>query len=258
MGNFIKVDRKMLDWEWWQDINTSRLFLFMLLSAYWKDGRYKGTVIPRGSFPSTTVALAKGTSLTENEIRTALKHLKSTNEITNRNHGKYTVFTVVKYNEYQGFNEQECKQNANKMQSINGQITNTLLKEDKKEKKGKNNILYAAVVDYLNEKAGTKFKPGSKSTQRFINGRVDDGFSLEDFKKVIDTMCDKWKHDEKMCQYLRPQTLFGTKFESYLNMAPKNKPPIQAAKKPQEEEDEEQEVDDEEWKRNFDKEGANK
>lgn len=246
MGNFIKIDRKMLEWEWWQDINTSRLFLFMLLSAYWKDGRYKGVEIPRGSFPASTADLAKATSLTENEIRTAVKHLKSTGEITNRNHGKYTVFTVVKYNEYQ----ENYNQNANRMQTVDNQITNTILKEDKNEKKGKNNTLCAAVVDYLNKKSGSNFKPESKSTQRLVNGRVEDGFSLEDFRNVIDTMCEKWKHDEKMCQYLRPQTLFGAKFESYLNMAPKDK--THRVEKPKAEiaretKDEEPEMSDEEW-----------
>lgn len=247
MGNFIKIDRKMLEWEWWQDINTSRLFLFMLLSAYWKDGRYKGVEIPRGSFPASTAALAKATSLTENEIRTAVKHLKSTGEITNRNHGKYTVFTVVKYNEYQ----ENYNQNANRMQTVDNQITNTILKEDKNEKKRKkDNIPYAEVISYLNEKAGTKFKSDSSNTQRFIKARFSDGFTLEDFKKVIDTMCEKWKSNEKMKQYLRPQTLFGTKFESYLNLAPKDKvhrtekPKAEIAKETQ---DEEPEMSDEEW-----------
>ena len=102
----------------------------------------------------------------------------------------------------------------------------------------------------MNEKADTKFKSDSSSTQRFIKARFADGFTLEDFKKVIDVMCGKWKSNEKMKQYLRPQTLFGTKFESYLNLAPKYK--VHRTEKPKAEiaretKDEEPEMSDEEW-----------
>ncbi|CAM3081733.1 phage conserved hypothetical protein, C-terminal domain-containing protein [Lactobacillus bombicola] len=77
--------------------------------------------------------------------------------------------------------------------------------------------IYKEVIDYLNEKAGTKYKSTSKATQRLINARVNDGFNIPDFKKVIDTKCAQWRGDKKMAKYLRPETLFGTKFEGYLN-----------------------------------------
>lgn len=94
MGNFVKIDRKILEWEWWDDFNTFRLFFYMLVSAYWKDGYYKGELIERGSFPSSISKLASETGLTDNEIRNALKHLKSTGEITSKAHSKYSVFTI--------------------------------------------------------------------------------------------------------------------------------------------------------------------
>ena len=79
---------------------------------------------------------------------------------------------------------------------------------------------YKAIVDYLNQKAGTAFKDQSKDTRRHIKARIDEGFTLDDFKKVIDGRVAEWKADPRMCQYIRPQTLFGTKFESYLNAKP--------------------------------------
>ena len=142
MGNFIKIDRKILKWEWWSDINTSRLFIYMLIAAYWKDGNYKGVVIERGSFPSSISELAKETSLTDNEIRTALKHLKSTGEITSKSHSKYTVFTVKNYDLYQSINEQNHNQITSKITSSSQAINEHILKEDKnvknekKERKG--------------------------------------------------------------------------------------------------------------------------
>ena len=76
---------------------------------------------------------------------------------------------------------------------------------------------YKDIVSYLNEKAGKRYKPTSKKIQSLINARMKEGFTLEDFKIVIDNKCAQWLRDEKMNEYLRPSTLFGTKFEEYLN-----------------------------------------
>ncbi|RMC38144.1 hypothetical protein F5ESL0236_08290 [Lactobacillus sp. ESL0236] len=84
--------------------------------------------------------------------------------------------------------------------------------------------IYKEVIDYLNEKAVTKYKSTSKATQRLINARVNDGFDIPDFKKVIDAKCAQWRGDKKMAKYLRPETLFGTKFEGYLNEKTPNVP----------------------------------
>lgn len=73
------------------------------------------------------------------------------------------------------------------------------------------------IISYLNEKAGTKFRPTTAKTKSLVNARLSEGFTVEDFKIVIDKKCAEWIGDEKMEQYLRPVTLFGTKFESYLN-----------------------------------------
>lgn len=149
MHGYIKLDRKILKWEWWSDINTYRLFSYMLIVAYWKSGSYKGKEIPRGSFPASVSELSKETNLTENEIRTAIKHLKSTGEITSKAYNKFTVFTIKKYDLYQSDNEQNYNQSTgeitnkaqtdneqltNKSQTINEQITNLpIIKECKKE-----------------------------------------------------------------------------------------------------------------------------
>lgn len=101
MGSYIKIDRKILEWEWWSDINTHRVFTYMLLKANWKEGNFKGVVVPRGSFVSSLKKLSEETNLTVDEVRTAIKHLKSTNEITSKSHSKFTIFTVKNYDVYQ-------------------------------------------------------------------------------------------------------------------------------------------------------------
>ena len=99
--DYIKLSRKILDWEWYGNINTCRVFIHMLLKAYWKDKKFEGIVIQRGSFPSSYGRLAEETQLTVDEVRTAVKHLISTKEITKHTTSKYTVFTVKNYDAYQ-------------------------------------------------------------------------------------------------------------------------------------------------------------
>lgn len=83
--------------------------------------------------------------------------------------------------------------------------------------------ILSSILDYLNQKTGSHYQVKSKATQRHIKARLDEGFTLDDFKKVIDNKTAEWLNDEKMSQYLRPETLFGTKFESYLNQKPVTK-----------------------------------
>lgn len=83
-----------------------------------------------------------------------------------------------------------------------------------------NNIYIGQVVDYLNEKTGSKYKSTTASTKSHILARFREGFKLDDFKKVIEKKTKEWK-GTKYQKYLRPETLFGTKFESYLNQKDK-------------------------------------
>lgn len=80
-----------------------------------------------------------------------------------------------------------------------------------------NNTL-STIVDYFNEICGTSYKTTTKTTAKLIKARTDEGFVVDDFKKVIITMYNKWRNDPKMKEYIRPSTLFnGDKFEGYLN-----------------------------------------
>lgn len=82
-------------------------------------------------------------------------------------------------------------------------------------------IPYQEIIDYLNDKAETAYKPTSKKTQSLIKTRWDEGFHLEDFKKVIDNKVAEWSKDTYWSKFLRPETLFSNKFEGYLNQKTK-------------------------------------
>ena len=91
-------------------------------------------------------------------------------------------------------------------------ISDIDIDKDKEEDKE----IYIHIVSHLNEKAGTNYKASSKKTQSCINARLAEGFTLDDFKTVIDKKSDEWIGTE-FEKFLRPETLFGTKFENYLN-----------------------------------------
>lgn len=91
------------------------------------------------------------------------------------------------------------------------------------------------VIDYLNEKAGTRYEYNSSKTITLLNTLFKKGYAIEDIKKVIDIKCKEWLHQETMKKYLRPRTLFGNKFEDYLNQDVK--PQVTTTKKTQSYED---------------------
>jgi uncharacterized phage protein (TIGR02220 family) len=100
-------------------------------------------------------------------------------------------------------------------------------KDIKKDNVGKapTSTAYKTIIEYLNEKTNAHYRHTTKSTQRIINGRLSDGFSVDDFKLVIDIKSSQWIGDKKMSAYLRPETLFAAShFESYLNEARQAEP----------------------------------
>lgn len=101
--------------------------------------------------------------------------------------------------------------------SFSNTFSNTSNKKDIVEQSSTTPLPYEEIVQYLNQKTGKNFKHTSKVTQRHIRARLAEGFTVNDFKQVIDKKCSDWLRDQKMKEYLRPETLFGTKFESYLN-----------------------------------------
>ena len=102
---------------------------------------------------------------------------------------------------------------------INYQLTNQLTTyiKDNVEQSTTTPIPYAEIIDYLNSKVGSNYRATGKKTQSLIKARFNEKFTVDDFKKVIDVKTSQWLNDSKMNSYLRPETLFGTKFESYLN-----------------------------------------
>ncbi|HHQ8671954.1 conserved phage C-terminal domain-containing protein [Clostridioides difficile] len=111
---------------------------------------------------------------------------------------------------------------SNKTNINKTNLTNNIYSSvEQKEEKTKDKEIYKRVIDYLNKTADKSFKSTTKKTISLIDARLKEGFTEEEFYKVIDNKVLNWLDDDKMNAYLRPETLFGNKFESYLNETPK-------------------------------------
>lgn len=133
-----------------------------------------------------------------NELKVKTKCKPSANQTKTKCKPKPSNFNVLKVIE-----NTKCKPNENQV------TTNS-------KDKDKDIYIYSRVIDYLNEKASKSFKYTTKKTKSCIDARLREGFTEADFLKVIDIKTKQWKDNSDMNMYLRPTTLFGTKFESYL------------------------------------------
>lgn len=135
---FIKISRNILDWEWYSDPCTKSVFLHCILKANWKDKTWKGVKIKRGQFVTSLASLADETGLSLKNVRTALDHLKSTNELAIESSPKGRIITVKNYAKYQDVankpaNKRQTggKASANDWQTGGKQVATT--KKDKKD-----------------------------------------------------------------------------------------------------------------------------
>jgi uncharacterized phage protein (TIGR02220 family) len=174
-----------------------------------------------GWFYSTIENVKDNTTLSEKKQRTALLNLKAAGLVDVKLAG-IPAKRYIKIN-----TEQLWQILANNLRQ-NGETSSAKLDEldapnwstnnnNIKNNKNNNKNIYSSIIARLNEKAGTNYRASTKSTQSHINARLAEGFTVDDFYTVIDKKCGEWKGDEKMEKYLRPETLFGSKFENYLN-----------------------------------------
>lgn len=205
---WIKLHRKFLKWEWFEDPKMIKMFLYILLNANHEDKRWKGRLILRGQIVTGRLQLAKTLNLSEQEIRTCITRLKSTNEITSESCPQYTVITIVNYDQYQQINQRSNQQATNKQPTSNQRATTT--KEVKniriKEKQ--------YTKDFIGFWDGTNKKGVKQSAFNAFKNRLKT-HSLDDIQKAYCQM--KRDKEETEFRYWPDVSAFlNTKFESYL------------------------------------------
>ena len=171
----------------------------------------------------------KRLNLTTQKVRTILKKFEKEGYIQLLSSGSKGKESTLKLTIKQQLFNNNTTNKVEKLQGVEDLTNNNLTTNQQqsnnttKDKKKKDNIIYGLIINYLNEKASTNYKASTKNTQSFINARIKEGYTVEDFKKVIDSKSKDWLNTE-FDKYLRPSTLFGTKFENYLNEANKKAP----------------------------------
>lgn len=145
---FVSIDRKIINWEWYKDTNTKALFLHLLFIANWKDGRFKGYEVPRGSVITSIAHLSQDTGLSRKAVRTALKHLQMTHEVAIKGTNKFSLITIEKYGFYQDPNNdrgtQKGTQRASKGQARGKQRATIEQYNNNNNNNNKNNSLSAS------------------------------------------------------------------------------------------------------------------
>ena len=130
--------------------------------------------------------------------------------------------TLTKLEPKDNQNETKLEPNSNLMNNVLCIMNNDLCNNNKYIVEDNN--AFNEIIDYLNVKTKQHYKTTTNKTKRLIKARLNEHFTIADFKKVIDNMCNEWLNTD-MQKYLRPETLFGTKFESYLNREVKDSLP---------------------------------
>lgn len=115
MKGYIKLERKLLNWGWFKNDNMLRFWVYLLLMAQHQDTYFDGILLKRGEVLFGRKQASKDTGISEQSIRTCINRLKSTNEITTKSTNKYTIITILKYDEYQNNNKKSTTKSTKKL-----------------------------------------------------------------------------------------------------------------------------------------------
>ncbi|WP_271002157.1 conserved phage C-terminal domain-containing protein [Listeria seeligeri] len=238
MEGWIKLHRSILESDTYNSltIHQKLLMIEILLRANFTDAVWfdrkagKRVSVSAGQIVTSvnkikTEWLGNDKQISDKKIRNTLEKLQKLGFLSTKTTNNYTLITVCKYKDYQADEMQKGKRKgehgANERQT-NGRRTadeRQQYKNDKNEKNEKNdkNEKIKEIIGHLNKQTGSNFKANTAASAKHINARLSEGFSVDNFKYVIDVKTSEWLDDPNMSKYLRPATLFGTKFEDYLN-----------------------------------------
>lgn len=208
---FLCISRDVVEWDWYTDANTFRVFMHLLLTASYKDCSYKGLTLRRGQVATSRGEIAKALRMSEQNVRTSLSHLKSTNEITTTSTNKLTIVTICKYDSWQNSasdsNQQTNQQDNHKLTSNQPAIEekgNKLNKEkeDTKVSSQKKNWredydAYIALIDEALSRLYVDEEYKRQMEQLYVN---------IDYKRTLVACSLYWKRSEQWEAYKRKRT----------------------------------------------------
>jgi len=204
MDGWIKIHRKLFEWEWWDKSEMIHIFIYFLLKANFEKNKWHGIQLKRGQFVTSIKSISKSTNLSSQVIRTCINRLKLTNEITIKSTNKFSIITICNYENYQISENKANKQITNKQQTNNNQLTT-----DKKEKnvnkdnKDNNKEIFNEVLKlYKGIKKGleTEFTNFTKKHKDWntilplLKPAVENQIKLRKQKEINKEFVPSWKH----------------------------------------------------------------
>lgn len=200
----ISLNRKIMEWEWYTEPKTSHLFIHCLLRANFKDNRYQGIAIKRGQFLTSIAKLSIETGLSFQEVRTALKRLNATHELTQEKHSQYSIITVNNYNKYQENLKKITRKTTSEQQAINKQLTtnnndnneinNTYIYKETENKKTKMDPYINPVKKVFSQEYEKIFNNKARLSNQMCHKLIELSSEIEDFKETIPTVLKKLKN----------------------------------------------------------------
>ncbi len=223
MEGWVSVYRKLASTDLWlkQKFTKGQAWVDLIILANHKDGiiEKRGQIVSvkRGQIGWSELALSIRWKWSRNKTTRFLFWLENENQIIQQRKRVTTLITVVNYEKYQNpekyMKQQKIQQKDNRsLKTIQQKDTNN----NDNKRNNENKKIYIAVIDYLNKRTEKKFKT-TKGNIKWIEVRLNEGHTLEDFEKVIDIKTSQWKNNSDNNKFLRPETLFGNKFDGYLN-----------------------------------------
>lgn len=224
-NGWIKVHRKMLDNPVvFKDPDHLAVWMYLLLEAthqdYPKMFGGKKVVLKPGQLITGRKVISEKTGVEESKVKRILKLFKSEQQIDQQAERYGSIISILSWNEYQNCDQQNDQQVTNECPTSDQRVT-TLQEHNNRRTQEQKKDIYSAerieIINCLNDAIGSNYRPNTKKTKDLIHARLSEGFTVEDFKTVIYRKTKQWQNDPKMVKFLRPETLFGNKFEGYLN-----------------------------------------
>ena len=223
MTGFLKLHRKLKDNPVvMKDSDHLAVWVWLLIEAAWKPHQrmFGGNkiLVEEGQLITSAMYIAEELKISESKVKRILKLFESDRQIEQQTTRYGRVITILRWNEYQCCDQQSERPMTDERTTSDRRVNET--EEYKNGEKGKKGKKYTAeieeIISYLNQMSGQKYRPTSKNAVTNITARLNDGFTVDDFKTVIYKKVKEWRGTDN-AKYIRPETLFGTKFESYLN-----------------------------------------
>ena len=179
-GGYISIYRQITEWEWYKDTATKSLFLHLLVTANFTDTRFMGKTIKRGQVVTSLPSLSEETGLSIRQIRTAINHLISTGEVTNKSYTKYRVISIVNYDVYQD-NRQTDRQTSDRQSTVKRQTSDSQTTDNRQHHNKNNN---ANNANKGKKREGTFVPPTLEEVQSYVREkgfRMDAGAFFDHF-----------------------------------------------------------------------------